>query len=524
MGRARGFVARAALLCAVASALFVPSASAHGSHAREKKALADGAGRATCGFVADDPDADAFRAEERAESHEGRLERVRTLLGKEVPGFEAGEVSRRGASWRTDALSEDTAAYNGNFDGYASLEIPLWYWSICMDDWTDCSDEDSVAALIEVQNTVKFNGTGISFRLDNFTYVNSSIWNKAGCFDREAEMMEAITSRPGVPSTASALHVYGVDCFRYDLLGLSHMPGRTEDDFQQGVVQDYRTLPCGNISNYSIPCPEEKICGPDEPCEGATFTHEVGHYLGLDHTFHNGCGVVDGWPGDDVHDTPPVARGNFGCPVGYENGTWDPSLYDSCSETPNRYDMITNFMDYGDDHCLETFTPAQVARMYHTAVRFRPTLVAASVLKDGSEIAMSCLAGSYWSGSSCKACEAGTYQNEGGQSTCKTCDGCIGGVPETTTGNYRWSQCWAIEKYGCNGLTGGDDTYAPRPDTARGNGSSNASGAESDGMRVYDGKGFNEANFRRNGVGHVHGTPLEALVPALACAMLAGLG
>merc|ERR1719246_218124 len=54
--------------------------------------------------------------------------------------------------------------------------------------------------------------------------------------------------------------------------------------------------------------------------EGHTLTHEMGHYLGLYHTFQGGC-----------------------------TGSGDP---------------VHNFMDYSNDRCLCTFTPNQVDRIW----------------------------------------------------------------------------------------------------------------------------------------------------------------
>lgn len=75
---------------------------------------------------------------------------------------------------------------------------------------------------------------------------------------------------------------------------------------------------------------------------GRTLTHEVGHYLGLDHTFDGGC-----FGGDGCADTPPAADPNYGCPTGIN----------SCSnDAPNLPDQIENYMDYSDGDCQNMFT------------------------------------------------------------------------------------------------------------------------------------------------------------------------
>ncbi len=79
-----------------------------------------------------------------------------------------------------------------------------------------------------------------------------------------------------------------------------------------------------------------------------TLTHEVGHYLGLAHTFEGGCSLA----GDGIDDTPPVADPNWGCP-------WSRN---SCSiDSPDLPDMIENYMDYSD--CQALFTHGQKQRV-----------------------------------------------------------------------------------------------------------------------------------------------------------------
>ncbi|RYD77036.1 MAG: T9SS type A sorting domain-containing protein [Sphingobacteriales bacterium] len=84
-----------------------------------------------------------------------------------------------------------------------------------------------------------------------------------------------------------------------------------------------------------------------------TLTHEIGHYLGLFHTFQDGCGSSCASSGDYICDTPPSAGPTQGCPG---------ATYNSCSsDVPNLPDMTENFMDYST--CARMFSLGQKARM-----------------------------------------------------------------------------------------------------------------------------------------------------------------
>ncbi|MEM7305416.1 MAG: M43 family zinc metalloprotease [Planctomycetota bacterium] len=96
--------------------------------------------------------------------------------------------------------------------------------------------------------------------------------------------------------------------------------------------------------------------------QGRTLTHELGHYLGLEHTFSGGCGSASACysSGDLICDTNRESSSTFGC----------PGSKTSCGSP----DPIHNYMDYSDDTCMWEFTPEQSNRMRCTIQHYRSDL------------------------------------------------------------------------------------------------------------------------------------------------------
>jgi len=122
--------------------------------------------------------------------------------------------------------------------------------------------------------------------------------------------------------------------FNTGVLGYSPLGGSGNGD---GVVIDASAFGSGSGCGQIAPQSPYNL--------GRTLTHELGHYLLLDHIWGGGCSQDD-----DVADTPNSADAYYGCPNVGES---------SCSST----DMHMNYMDYTNDACMYMFSDGQSTRM-----------------------------------------------------------------------------------------------------------------------------------------------------------------
>lgn len=124
-----------------------------------------------------------------------------------------------------------------------------------------------------------------------------------------------------------------------------------------GVVLDYRYFGSGQlaVAPYN---------------RGRTLTHEIGHWLGLNHIWGSqpGCDTDDG-----IEDTPRQFDRYRGCPD-------FPQL--SCGSS----DMFMNFMDLTDDACMNLFTEGQKEVIRNTLFTSRTLLRSSEACSQSTSV------------------------------------------------------------------------------------------------------------------------------------------
>jgi len=206
--------------------------------------------------------------------------------------------------------------------------IPVYFHVVYSGTSGNISDQ-MINDQMNVLNAAYAN-TGWSFQLVSTNRTNNSTWYNDCYCASETPMKNALHQ-----GSADDLNVYTCNPSG-GILGYATFPSDyASNPLRDGVVLLHSSLPGGSATPYNL---------------GDTATHEVGHWMGLYHTFQGGCSRN----GDLVSDTPAERSPAYGCPGGR----------DSCAG--NKYpglDPITNFMDYTDDFCMDRFSTEQDGRM-----------------------------------------------------------------------------------------------------------------------------------------------------------------
>jgi hypothetical protein len=260
------------------------------------------------------------------------------------PADLAGAASSATVSGRGDGREPDLGEVHEDLPATAKGKAAknfkatvLVYFHVVTDGAIGAVTDAQIATQIDVLNNTYAGGeggaaTGFRFGLAGITRTDNAGWFYANPGGTNEHSMK------------QTLHQGGTDALNYysttagDYLGWAYLPSivtKPGQAYLDGVVVDWESM-LGTSTTYE-----------GRYDQGETATHEVGHWLNLEHTFFGGCNAK----GDFVDDTPAQKTPTSGCPVGK----------DTCRQPG--LDPIHNYMDYSYDSCYTEFTAGQVQRM-----------------------------------------------------------------------------------------------------------------------------------------------------------------
>ncbi|OAQ71913.1 metalloprotease [Pochonia chlamydosporia 170] len=213
-------------------------------------------------------------------------------------------------------LLNETMFADNEFSAKANINVPVHVHIVARDK----TPNGGYAKETDIRNTIAgmnkhYSNMGFQYILKNIDYTINAEWssNKG-----EYAMKEKL--REGDYKTLNLYYIPTLDANGY-----CYLPIKTPD--AASFIKDGCTIRTDKMTN------------------GQTTTHEVGHWLGLYHTFQGECGGS----GDQVDDTPACKK------------TWSCNdNQDTCPGRPGK-DPVHNFMSYGT--CRREFTVGQGKRM-----------------------------------------------------------------------------------------------------------------------------------------------------------------
>jgi len=216
-----------------------------------------------------------------------------------------------------------------------AINVPVYAHILQSSTGSNPIDERMVRRTVRRLNK-GFKSAGFVYELVSIETIVNDAWSSISEQEYEAGLPDTIAEAKNVgPRNALNLYFGSLD----GLCGFADFP--FYENPNEAVFMDHGCSVGGSAEN-----------------DYDTITHEVGHFMGLLHTFApepNGCRS----PGDEIADTPAQKESHRAC-----------GPYDTCP-SKRGLDPTNNFMDYSVDQCNHIFTRRQinVMRNAHTSYR-----------------------------------------------------------------------------------------------------------------------------------------------------------
>lgn len=259
------------------------------------------------------------------------------------------------------AVADCTASLTVIQDRYwpdVSYSVQVWWHVIHKSDGTGNISDNIIHDQIAVLNedframTATMGGQGydvkIQFELAGITRTENDTWFN----DLDEQNYKQALGR----DQNHFVNVYSNSASGF--LGYAYYPQDSAGSVLDGIVILWESVGGRNngFGNYD---------------QGRTLVHEMGHYLGLAHTFEGGGACENSYSaGDLIVDTNAEAGPNY----------TECSAASSCGSP----DPIHNYMDYSYDSCMYEFTREQANRAVCSLVSYRPYLPVYRVTYDGN--------------------------------------------------------------------------------------------------------------------------------------------